>query len=132
MALERGGERALLRFFKRRLMAAVPHRAYPANFSRLGLASLSGSEPRICRSCAARNCGCGASAGAGAGLSLRIAAAHGEGSAARRARGDLLAHSVAESGSIRHMSVATRTGEWAAGRGLDRIPDPGALRQFSG
>src|SRR5580658_3698432 len=76
-------------------MAAVPHRAHPANFPRLGLAKLSGSEPRIRRSCVARDRGRRAPARSGAGLPFCVAAAHGEGSAARRARGDFLAHPLA-------------------------------------
>src|SRR5271156_2677739 len=97
MALKRSGKRALLRIFERRVVAAVPHRAYAANFPRFGLAKLSGSESQIRRSGTAGDRRSRESAGAGAGLSFCIASAHGEGNAPRCARGDLLAHSVAKS-----------------------------------
>ena len=66
--------------------------------------------------------------GAGAGLSLRAAAAHDQGAAAGRARGDLLAHSVAQSGGLRHLPVAARVAGRAAGRRPDRLPHSGALQ----
>ena len=69
---------------------------------------------------------------AGAGLPFRAAAAHDQGARPGRARGHLLAHSVAQSGGVRHLPVAARTAGRHAGRGPDRLPHPGALQQFSG
>ena len=71
-----------------------------------------------------------ASARACAGLSFRVAAAHDQRSAPRRASGDFLAHSLAQSGSIWNLPVAARTARWPAGRGPDRFSHPGALQQF--
>ena len=61
-----------------------------------------------------------------------LAAAHDQGAPAGCARRHLLAHSLAQSGSLRHLPVAARTAGRPAGRGPDRIPHSGALQQLSG
>ena len=55
------------------------------------------------------------------GLSLRAAAAADQGRAARRSRRDFLAHSLAQSGSLRDLPLAERTARRLAGRGPDRV-----------
>jgi trehalose 6-phosphate synthase len=67
----------------------------------------------------------------GTGLSLRALAAAHQREAARRAGRDLLAHSVAKSGSLRHLPLATPTRRRIAGRGSDRLPRPVPLQQLS-
>ena len=63
-----------------------------------------------------------------AGLPLRAGAADHQGGAAGRACGHLLAHSLAQSGGIRHLPVAGQASGRVAGRGPDRLPHPAPLQ----
>ena len=69
--------------------------------------------------------------GAGPGLSLRAAAPTDQGKTAGCARRNFLAYSVAESGSLRHLPLATPVGGRTARSGPDRIPHSVALQQLS-
>ena len=100
-------------------------------FRASGLAALPGSQPEIRRRLARRDGKRQPSRRPRAGLSLRATSADDQAEAARRARRDLLAHSVAESGGLRHLPLAARARGRPAGRRSHRIPHPGALHQFS-
>ncbi len=73
----------LFRFRQRRVMAAVPHCAYPAGLPRRRLGTLSNRQPQVRRSIAGGNAARRKSSGAGAGLSFRSPAAHDQGAPAR-------------------------------------------------
>jgi uncharacterized membrane protein affecting hemolysin expression len=99
-------------------------------FARQRLAALSGSEPQVHRRGARGNQRHTQPRGAGAGLPLRAAAAADQREAAGCARGYLLAYPVAQSGGLRHLPLAARTGGWSAGSRLDRLPRAVALQQL--
>src|ERR1043166_777057 len=97
-------------------MAALPYRAYAANVPSRGLAAVSTGEPQVCRRRAAGDVGTRGADCPGAGLSLCATASNGQGRAPRRTRDDFLAHSLAQPGSLRDLSVAAGTGGWPAWR----------------
>ena len=123
----------LLRVRQRRYLAALPHRAHAPGLPRGGLGALSRRQPQV-RRCAARGdrdtrptpwCWCRITISRCCRAMIKRAAA-------RRAGGDLLAHSLAQSGGLRHLPVAARTARRPAGRRPDRVSHPGALQQLSG
>src|SRR6266481_5523644 len=105
---ERAGRAGLLLWFRqRRPVAAVPRRARQAGVPGEGLAGLPRGQPalrrRSGRGGAQRRPG-----GAGAGLSLCTASRDDPHSPAARDDSELLAHPVAESRILRHLSLAAR------------------------
>ena len=112
-----GGKRILLRVRQRGLVAALSHRAYPADIPLAGLGVLSGGQPAVRRCRAGRDRRRDRPDSSGAGLPFRATAENDQGRAAGRAGSDILAHSVAESGGVRHLPVAggaCSMGCWAA------------------
>ena len=129
LAQRRGAGRLLLRARQRGLMAALPHRLRAADVPRTGLGALCRGQPALRR----RRRGGGGprrSDRPGAGLSLRLAAAHDSQAAAPRDDHRVLAHSVAESGDLRHLPVAGGDHRRTA-RQLDpRLPHAVPLQQL--
>ena len=126
------GTRLLLRVRQRGHLAALPHRPHAPGVSRRRLAALPRRQPQIRRCAAGGNRDRGQPRRAGAGLPLRAASRDDQGRAARRARGDLLAHSLAQSRGLRDLPLAARTARRTARRRPDRISHSGALQQLSG
>ena len=87
---------------------------------------------QVCRRSARGNGRDRRAAPAGSGLSLRSVAAANERGTPGRTSWHLLAHSVAESRSLRHLPVAARITGWATGRRPHRLPDPVPLQLLSG
>ena len=114
-------------------LAALPHRAHAPGVSRRRLAALSRRQPEVrrrrcwrkSRQRRTRSCWCRT-------ITSRCCRAMIKEAAARRAGGDFLAHSLAESGGLRDLPVAARTAGRTAGRRPDRISHSGALQQLSG
>jgi trehalose 6-phosphate synthase len=82
----------------------------------------SGSECEVCPCGFGRNGGRRESRGPGSGLSFRFTSAPDQRAASRCAGGDLLAYSLAQSGSVRHLSLAAGIAGRAVGRRSDRLP----------
>src|SRR2546429_370879 len=130
VAERRGGGRLLLRLRQRGLVAALPHRPRAPALPRRRLGALSRGE-RALREGAAPGDGGGRGADrARAGLPLRAAAPSREGGAPRRARGALLAHSVAELRGRRHLPLAVGYPARDAGRRPRRLPHTILLQQL--
>ena len=105
LAHRRGGGRLLLRLRQRGAVAALPHRPRAAGLPRRGLGAVRAGQPPLRRAWWSTRRAPRPDR-AGAGLSLRAAAAHDPRAAARRDHHHVLAHPVAESGGVRHLSVA--------------------------
>jgi len=86
----------------------------PGRSSRRRLEVLPGGESQVRRCPVGGNGGHGQARCSGPGLPLRALAANDQAKAARRPGGDLLAHSVAESGGFWDLSMAARAGGWIA------------------
>ena len=99
-------------------------------FRTVRLAELSIRQPQIRRRPSGGNGRRRKRAGARPGLPFRSSAAHDQGCASRRAHRHLLAYSVAQPGSVRHLPVATGASRRLTGCGSGRFPYPGALQQF--
>ena len=123
---ERG--RRSLRIFERGSLAVVPHRLHAAYLSRVGLEKLSGREPQVCR--------CGATRIETAKHPLVLVQDYHFALLPRMikearpdARVAIFWHiSLAESGSIRDLSVAARSHGWPAWCGPDRFSHSGPLQ----
>ena len=125
-----GRARLLLRLRERGPLAALPHRPHAADLPARGLGGLSGGQSSL-RGCGARrNAGRAFADPAGARLPLRAPAAARQAGASGRARGDLLAHSVAEPRGLRHLPVAARAGGRLDWRGPYRLPHAVVLQQL--
>ena len=111
-------------------IAEEPHRSHASAVSRLGLGAVPDGKSEVCR-CLVRGNGPDRATGrVSPGLSLCLVASPHQGEAARRPGCNLLAHSVAEPGSVWHLPVAERIAGRPAGRRFDWFSRPGALQQL--
>src|SRR5271166_3024684 len=109
-------------------MATLPHCPYPSNFPNRGLELLPKSKSKICRRRSERDGRHAIADFIGARLSFCLVAQDGERCAPGCGRGYFLAHSLAECGSIWHLSLAKRINRRIVGRGSDWISHPDPLQ----
>src|SRR5439155_7379277 len=114
LADARAGGGLLLRLRERGTLAAVPYRARASDFPHVRLGAIRHGQPSV-----RPRRGGGSEVvrphRAGPGLPLRAVAENDPGGAARRDHRVVLAHSVAESGGIRDLSLARGAARWTVG-----------------
>jgi len=127
---ERGGDRLLLRFFKRGALAPLPHRPHAAPVPRIRLGTIPIGEQEVRPGCHGRVKGDRGTLCADPGLSFRAPAPPPETRTARRTHRLVLAHPLAESRSLRHLSLAEGPPLRHARSRPHRVPHPVPLQQF--
>src|SRR5438067_2939075 len=130
VAHQGGGAGLLLRLRQRRALAPLSHRPHAAHLPPGRLRPLPGREPEVRGDGADRDPRRGEPARADPGLPLRAAPGARQGRAARRARRDLLAHSVAELRGVRDLPLAGGAARGHAGRGPHQLSHPVPLQQL--
>ena len=119
----------LLRLCERRALAAVSHRPRAPDIPHLGLGAVRQGQPQVRRRRRPR-VGISRSDRAGPGLPPGAVAADDSGSAPGRHDHHLLAHSLAEPGSIRHLSLARGAARRPARQQHPRISHAVSLQQL--
>ena len=108
------------------LVAALPYRLRPPDLPRTGLGALCRGQSALRRR-RRRGGGPRRPDRAGAGLSLRLAAAHDSQAPAPRDDHHVLAHSLAQSGNLRHLPLARRDHRRAARQPRSSASIPGSI-----
>ena len=129
VADQRGGGRLLLRLRQRRAVAALSHRARPADVPDVGLDAVRARQSHL-RGGRRQGGDVIGSDRAGPGLSPRAAAAHGPRGAAGRDHHHVLAHPVAESRGVCDLPVARGAARRIAGQQHSRVPHAVSLQQL--